>query len=457
MELALARAAREAAREAREAAGTATNGARTVGAAARGTRAAGTTAPGARAAGASRGGLAGVAGALAAAAAVVLGVSLAERLDTGADRALAPAGQAHVAARPRTLPIALPADGAARPGVVVALAGRPTVDGRVAELDAEVAEGARIETDVVARLDVRLADGTGFTVGRETALVATRLRENATVLALDHGEIGQQVAPLGADQRWLVLAGAYAVRVRGTQFFIVRRGDDLTVAVREGRVEVLRDGEVVATVGPGERWSSAGDLPRQLIGPPLGLEPGALRWPVLRLPPTAHVTAWEFPFASLPPSGVAMRHAPGTLEAIALRGPGRATRLTLTLEELGLAPDSERALRGVVDPQAQPAEPPRTPSLDAAAVRQVVAAGMDGLGRCYRTGLMRRPDLEGRMTLQLAVDARGRVSRARLSMGATPLPWLAQCVEAQAQGWAFPVPSPPGNVPLTVPLDFAQR
>jgi hypothetical protein len=406
-----------------------------------------------------RGAVASLAGLFAAAAAALVGVAVAERVDRAFDAPnTRPAPAPLVADRPRALlPVVLPTDGALRPGVVTALAGRPTVDGRVTEVDAEIGEGARIETDGMARVDVRLADGTGFTVGRETVVVATRLRERATVLDLDGGEVGQQVASLGRDERWHVVAGPYVVRVRGTQFVVGRRGDDVWVTVREGLVEVLRDGEVVATVGPGERWSTGNGPPGASTGPPVGLEPGALRWPVLRLPASAHVAAWEFPFAVFPASGVAMRSAPGTLEAVAWRTDGRAVRLTLTLDDLGLAPESERALRDLVASRAAPIEATRAPSLDAASVRRVVAAGMEGLARCYRTGLMRRPDLEGLMTLHLSVDARGRVSRARLAMGETPLPWLAECVEAQAQRWTFPAPSPSGNVSLSVPLDFAQR
>jgi len=69
---------------------------------------------------------------------------------------------------------------------------------------------------------------------------------------------------------------------------------------------------------------------------------------------------------------------------------------------------------------------------------------------------MRRPDLEGHMTLRLSVAANGRVARATLTSG-TPLAWLTSCVENQARTWRFPARGGDGPVALDVPLGFTSR
>jgi hypothetical protein len=347
-------------------------------------------------------------------------------------------------------------DGALREAVVTLLAGFATSDERPLVLDATVAEGAVLATAAQSQVHLRLADDTGFHLGPETRATLSRSREHATTLTLELGRVTSSVAPLGARARFEVQAGAWTFAVRGTHFLVSRdAGGLVTLTVAEGTVEV-RDAEGVAAtiVGP-DRWSpsaTALGVHPSVLTKPIALAAGALTWPVVRIPRLPQVRALEIDGQTLPVAGlITMRASPGPHRGVAFPPGLPAVRFAFdalpegtTLDPLaiGLTPPTEAA--------------PSEGSLPASAVRAVVTRGMDGLQRCYRTALMRRPDLEGRMTLRLSVAPNGRVSRVALS-SATPLAWLDTCVEAQARNWRFPAHGGDGPLALDVPLGFASR
>ena len=397
-------------------------------------------------------------GALAAAAAVVLVVG---------GGMLAPDTAAHRPAPRAVVALALQ-DGAAREGTVTALAGRATADGRPLALGDVIAESARLVTAAGSATHVRLADGTGFVLAAETTARLDRSRERTTVLTLESGSITSRVAHLEQGARYEVEAAPYVIHVRGTHFTVARSPDaGVSVSVREGVVEVTQGETVVARVVAPSRWAapagpatparsaapagSAAPEPATLVEP-IALAPNAAGWPIVRIPTAAGVTRIELDGVSLPLAGaIAMRASVGPHEGLAYGLGGTPVRFAIVVGPEGMSLDPTLML-------APPASAePRRGTLDPAVVRGVVTRGMDGVQRCYRTALMRRPDLAGRMALRITVDPSGHVSRATLASTATPYEWLSTCVENQASAWAFPAPTGGGSVSLSLPLDFASE
>lgn len=106
------------------------------------------------------------------------------------------------------------------------------------------------------RTTVELAEGSRLHVAPGAiARVASSGREDVRVV-LDGGKVDVEASHDPARRSFVVSSGAYEVRVVGTIFWVSREGEHLEVGVREGRVEVLRAGEVLGAVSAGETFSS---------------------------------------------------------------------------------------------------------------------------------------------------------------------------------------------------------
>jgi ferric-dicitrate binding protein FerR (iron transport regulator) len=343
-------------------------------------------------------------------------------------------------------------DGAPRDGTVTAIAGHATIDGRALMLGDVIAEDARLVTSPGSAAHVRLADGTGFVLAADTTARLDRSRERATVITLDTGSVTSRVAHLEREARYEVIAAPYVIHVRGTHFSVSRDATSrVTVGVSEGVVEVTRGSTSVARVVAPGRWSApeSDDATPAALVEPAALGAGAATWPVVQIPRVEGVERVDFDGVALPLAGtIAMRASVGSHEGLAYGLTGVPVRFTLDVGPEGASLDPTLMIA------PPPTDEPRRGTLDPAVVRDVVTRGMDGVQRCYRTALMRQPNLAGRMALRITVDPGGRVSRAALNVGATPYPWLSTCVENQASAWSFPAPSGGGPVSFNVPLDF---
>ncbi len=355
--------------------------------------------------------------------------------------------------RPDAAALAAAREGAPREARVMLVAGHATADERPLTLDATVREGALVATFPRSTVHLRLADGTGFLLGDETRVTLARSRERATQLTLEQGRVTSRVAPLDAGARYEVRAGDWVFTVRGTRFAVAHlAGGVVTLSVADGTVDVRdAEGTVTSVTGPG-RWNSSPDTvavhPSVLVAP-VGLDAKARDWPALRVPRLEGLRGLEIDGLALPIAGtIAMRASPGTHRGVSFALSGAPTRFEFEVSPEGSSLDP--TLAGAPEPDAAPSHGVLAPS----AVRAVVARGMDGLQRCYRTALLRRPDLTGQMTLRAWVAPSGRVTRATLS-ATTPLPWLSTCVENQARRWSFPPPGGVESLALDVPLDFA--
>ncbi len=111
--------------------------------------------------------------------------------------------------------------------------------------------GARIvTTDTTSRLEI---DQSVLDIGPSSAATVTH-ETSGVVVKLEHGRVECEVAPRKTGQSFVVLAGDVRVRVVGTHF-AVARGDDTSVDVQRGAVEVTSRG-VVATLHAGDHWST---------------------------------------------------------------------------------------------------------------------------------------------------------------------------------------------------------
>ncbi|MDB5436199.1 MAG: hypothetical protein JWR47_2456 [Phenylobacterium sp.] len=104
------------------------------------------------------------------------------------------------------------------------------------------------ETEVGGRETVPLADGTRVELNTQTSLRAAVTAKSREVW-LDKGEAYFEVAH-DPTRPFVVHAGAKTVTVLGTKFSVRRNGDQVEVAVVEGRVRVTDTASVAATPPP---------------------------------------------------------------------------------------------------------------------------------------------------------------------------------------------------------------
>ena len=91
---------------------------------------------------------------------------------------------------------------------------------------------------------------------------------------------------------------------------------------------------------------------------------------------------------------------------------------------------------------------------DTASLMAVVQRYKAGVKFCYDNALKKTPKLNGKITLQMDIDASGRISSLSVAsdtMGNLP---LQKCIHAQVQNWRFPQVQA-GTVRFTLPLVFS--
>lgn len=100
--------------------------------------------------------------------------------------------------------------------------------------------GVAVATAVAETRVVALADGSRVTVGGKSGIVA-KVGKDSRRVTLERGQAFFEVAHDPAHP-FIVVAGDAEITVRGTKFDVRRIGDDVTVNVLEGKVEVRRRG-----------------------------------------------------------------------------------------------------------------------------------------------------------------------------------------------------------------------
>jgi serine/threonine protein kinase len=96
------------------------------------------------------------------------------------------------------------------------------------------------------------------------------------------------------------------------------------------------------------------------------------------------------------------------------------------------------------------AEPAR-PAIDQATISSVVSANRPAILKCFAEGKKQDPSMKGTITLQLAVDASGKVQRAQVQSTLSK-PLVGACVIKAASDWKFPQRSTGGVAQISYPF-----
>ena len=133
-------------------------------------------------------------------------------------------------------------------------------------------------SEVAARRDITLVDGTSVTLGGATRLTAQFSRDHRQV-ELAQGEAFFQVAH-NAERPFVVNAGKLAIHDVGTAFDVRRTGDHVTISVTEGRVRIFN------------RADRTGDGLEAVAGQRVSYDPGRAALSVSSTD-LARATAWQ--------------------------------------------------------------------------------------------------------------------------------------------------------------------
>ncbi len=121
-----------------------------------------------------------------------------------------------------------------------------------------------ISTAVGEHQHVALSDGSAITLNTDSKLV-TRLNETRREVELLKGEAFFDVAT-DPDHPFSVVSGDIRIQVIGTEFSVHRQGNQLRVSVREGLVEVSREGQATERLNAGDRAIASKDTVRVTRG-----------------------------------------------------------------------------------------------------------------------------------------------------------------------------------------------
>lgn len=319
-------------------------------------------------------------------------------------------------------------------------------------LASRVQEGDLLSTAASARLHVQLGNATGFALAPNTRLRVTTLRAADVALELLTGRVDNRVEKLADGAQYRVHAHDLTASVRGTRFW-VERGDenDVRVFVHEGRVEVARGSNVLASLLPGQGYPRErfADVPApspdalHFVSPDLSATVG------LVLPPLPALHALLVDGTAQPVTGtLAMRLPPGPTELKFedTRGQIRSVHIDLTAPLTTL---EASALALLMTPKPQPAG-----YLSPEQISSVVRTAIDPLRRCYEHSLRFTPELESKLNLRIRVSAEGRVVRSEVAARDKLPVELERCIEVETHKLSFPKPEGGGPLSFELPLNL---
>lgn len=108
--------------------------------------------------------------------------------------------------------------------------------------------------------------------------------------------------------------------------------------------------------------------------------------------------------------------------------------------------------RGTRVPQVRQGKATVTGSLDRDLIRRIVRAHINEVRSCYNAGLVKDPNLAGRMVLKVEVGADGKVIAAEITEDQLGQE-VGQCMAKAAKRWTFPKGI--GTFSFTYPFDFS--
>jgi len=120
-----------------------------------------------------------------------------------------------------------------------------------------------------------------------------------------------------------------------------------------------------------------------------------------------------------------------------------------------LVPHVEWAPEKRTLPPSDSVQPDDPPDGFKAQVRAVLARSRPQIRYCYERELVKRPDLAGKVVMEITVAADGQVSRAVISSSTLSNPAVESCIQGRAMRMVFPPDE--GEKVLRLPFDFSAQ
>ncbi|MCA9708132.1 MAG: AgmX/PglI C-terminal domain-containing protein, partial [Myxococcales bacterium] len=108
--------------------------------------------------------------------------------------------------------------------------------------------------------------------------------------------------------------------------------------------------------------------------------------------------------------------------------------------------------RGMRVPRVRQAKAQVTGALDRDIIRRIVRAHVNEVRHCYNRGLVRDPNLHGRVEISFHIGATGLVLASEATETTLPDASVTQCIAQAVRRWKFPMPSGGGTVRVTMPF-----
>ena len=108
--------------------------------------------------------------------------------------------------------------------------------------------------------------------------------------------------------------------------------------------------------------------------------------------------------------------------------------------------------RGTRVPRVRQAKAEVKGALDKDIIRRIVRAHINEVRYCYNQGLVRDPNLKGRVSVQFTIGPTGNVPVAVVQETSLKDGSVGQCIAKAVKRWKFPKPEGGGNVVVTYPF-----
>ncbi len=104
-------------------------------------------------------------------------------------------------------------------------------------------------------------------------------------------------------------------------------------------------------------------------------------------------------------------------------------------------------------PRVRQAKAKVTGSIDKDIIRRIVRAHINEVRYCYNQGLVRDPNLEGKVTVKFTIAATGKVASSDVAKSTVDDTNVGRCIAKAVKRWKFP--KPPGGGVVVVSYPFA--
>lgn len=108
--------------------------------------------------------------------------------------------------------------------------------------------------------------------------------------------------------------------------------------------------------------------------------------------------------------------------------------------------------RGKPVPRVRQAKASTTGKLDKDIIRRIVRAHINEVRHCYHRGLVKDPKLAGRVSIDFAIGAAGKVTSSSVDTDTLADANVGKCIAKAVKRWKFPKPTDGGTVTVSYPF-----